>query len=118
MDGNDAVDFFNGVHERFGTDLTNLYEHWSSHFGPEGFSCWNGLIILPAALVGGLIAGKADLSIFWGVLITVALLAAWIWTVRRWGPQDKMVPVTVGEVVAAVKTGARPRRPEDQSSSS
>jgi hypothetical protein len=38
MDG-DAVDFFNGVHERFGTDLTNLHEHWSEHFGPEGFSC-------------------------------------------------------------------------------
>jgi acyl carrier protein len=53
MDGDDAVDFFNGLHERFGTDLTHLHEQWSEHFGPEGFSCWTGLVIMPAAAMGG-----------------------------------------------------------------
>jgi acyl carrier protein len=56
MDGDDAVDFFNSLHERFGTDLTHLHEHWSEHFGAEGFSCWNGLVIIPAAVIGGVVA--------------------------------------------------------------
>ena len=112
MDGDDAVDFFNSVHERFGTDLTHLHEHWSEHFGPEGFSCWNGLVIIPAAVIGGVVAGVAGLSTFWGVAITVALLAAWLWVMRRWGPADRMVPLTVGEVVAAVETGAWPSPPQ------
>ncbi len=111
MDGDDAVDFFNTVHERFGTDLTALHEHWSEHFGPEGFSCWNGLVIIPAAIVGGLVAGAAGLSTFWGVALTVALIATWLWVMRRWGPPDRMVPVAVADVVAAVEAGAWPSRP-------
>jgi hypothetical protein len=112
MDGDDAVDFFNGLHERFGTDLTHLHEHWTEHFGPEGFSCWNGLIIMPAAVIGGLVAAFAGLSTFWGVAIAVSLLAAWLWVMRRWGPPDKMVPITVEEVVAAVEAGGWPSRPQ------
>lgn len=111
MDGDDAVDFFNSVHERFGTDLTHLHEHWSEHFGPEGFSCWNGLVIILAAVIGGVVAGVAGLSTFWGVAIFVALLAAWLWVMRRWGPPDRMRPITVGEVVSAVEAGAWPSSP-------
>ena len=111
MDGDDAVDFFNGLHERFGTDLTHLQEHWSEHFGPEGFSCWNALVIMPAAVIGVVVADVAGLSTFWGVALTIALLAAWLWVERRWGPPDKMVPITVQEVVAAVVTGMWPNQP-------
>ena len=110
MDGDDAVDFFNNLHERFGTDLTQLHQHWSEHFGPEGFSCWNGLVIIPAAIIGGVVAGFAGLSKFLGVAIAVALLAAWLWVMRRWGSPDKMVPITVQQVVAAVEAGAWPSR--------
>jgi hypothetical protein len=110
MDGDDAVDFFISVHERFGTDLTHLHEHWSEHFGTEGFSCLNGLVIIPAAIIGGLVAGFAGLSAFRGFVLTVALLAAWLWAMRRWGPPDKMVPLTVQEVVAAIEAGAWPSR--------
>ena len=98
------------VHERFATDLTHLHEHWSDYFGPEGFSCWNGLVIIPAAVIGGVVVGIADLPALWGVAITVALLAAWVWVERRWGPPDRTVPITVGDVVAAVETGAWPSR--------
>jgi hypothetical protein len=110
MDGDDAVDFFNAVHARFGTDLTPLGEHWSEHFGPEGFSWRNGLIILPAAILGGAIAGKAGLSTFWGLAIAVASLGAWFGVMRRWGPPDRMIPITVEEVIAAVEAGAWPGR--------
>ncbi len=112
MDGDDAVDFFNSVQERFATDLTHLHKHWSEHFGPEGFSCWNALVILPAAVIGGVVAGVAGLSTFWGVAITVALLAVWLLVMRRWGPPDRVVPITVATVVAAVEAGAWPSRPQ------
>lgn len=111
MDGDDAVEFFNSVHERFGTDLTPLYEHWGDHFGPEGFSCWNGLVILPAALIGGGVAGWAGLSTFWGFAVAIGLVAVWVWAMRRWGPPDKTVPITVGEVVSAVESGTWPEAP-------
>ena len=107
MDGDDAVDFFISVHERFGTDLADLQEHWTEHFGPEGFSWLNGLVIIPAALIGGVVGGLVGPSKFWsyavGFTIAVALLAAWLWVMRRLGPPDRMVPVTVQEVVAAVE---------------
>lgn len=112
MDGDDAVDFFNSVHEQFGTDLTHLHEHWSDHFGPEGFSFWYGLVIILAAVIGGAVAGMTGLSSFWGFIIVVALLAAGLWAMRRWGPPDRTVPITVGEVAAAVGSGAWPDRPE------
>lgn len=112
MDGDDAVDFFISVHDRFGTDLTHLRQNWSEHFGPEGFSLWNGLVIIPVAIIGGLIVGSAGFSTFWGVAVTVALLAAWLWAMRRWGPPDRTVPVTVQEVIAAVEAGAWPSRPQ------
>lgn len=112
MDGDDAVDFFNRVHERFGTDLTALHEHWSEHFGPEGLSCWTGLVVIPASVVSGVVAGAAGLSTFWGGVIAVALLTAWVWAMRRWGLPDRTVPVTVGQVVTAVEAGLWPNRLE------
>ena len=108
MDGDDAVDFFDMVQARFETDLTHLHDHWGEHFGPEGFSCWNGLVIIPAGGIGGLVAGVANLSLFWGVAVTLAVLAAWLGAMRRWGPPDKMVPISVGDVVAAIEAGAWP----------
>lgn len=111
MDGDDAVDFFDDLHERFGTDLTYLYEHWSEHFGPEGFSCWNGLVIIPAAITGGALAGAARLSAFWAMAITLALLITWSWLTRRLEPSGGTKPITIGDVVAAVEAGEWPSPP-------
>lgn len=110
MDGDDAVDFFVSLQERFGTDLTALHERWSDHFGPEGFSCWNGLVIMPAAVIGGVAAGLLDLGAVGGIVITVALLALWLWVMRTWGLPDRMQSITVAQVIAAVEAGAWPRR--------
>lgn len=109
MDGDDAVDFFTALQERFGTDLSALHEGWSDHFGPEGFSCWNSLVILPAAIMGGVAAALLNLGAVGGIAITVALLALWLWIMKTWGPPDKMEPITVEQVIAAVEAGAWPR---------
>ena len=110
MDGDDAVDFFTALQERFGTDLSALHEGWSDHFGPEGFSCWNGLVIMPAAVIGGVAAALLNLGEVGGIAITVALLVLWLWVVKTWGPSDKTEPITVEQVIAAVEAGAWPRR--------
>ncbi len=105
MDGDDAVDFFISLQERFGTDLTTLHERWSDHFGPEGFSCWNGLVIMPAAVIGGVTAGLLDLGTTAGITIAVTLLGLWIWVMKTWGPPDTLQPITVAQVIAAVEVG-------------
>ena len=110
MDGDDAVDFFTTLQERFGTDLSALQERWSDHFGPEGFSCWNVLVIMPAAIMGVVAAAVLNLGAAGAVAITVALLALWLWAMKTWGPPDKMQPITVEQVIAAVEAGAWPRR--------
>jgi hypothetical protein len=109
MDGDDAVDFFTSLHERFGTDLTHLQGHWNEHFGPEGMSCWNALVIIPLCLLAGLVAAFAH-SVFWGVVAAAVLFGAWVSIMRTWGPREKMVPIAVSEVVAAVEAGAWPTR--------
>lgn len=110
MDGDDAVDFFNTLQERFGTDLSTLHERWSNHFGPESFSCWNGLVVMPASVLGGVAAALLNLGAVGGITITVALLAFRLWIIKTWGPADKMHPITVEQVIAAVEAGAWPRR--------
>lgn len=111
MDGDDAVDFFISLKERFGTDLTQLQEHWSEHFGPEGMSCWNALLVIHLGLVGGLVAALTR-SAVWGFVAAAAALVGWVWAMRKWGPPDRMAPITVGEVIAAVEAGAWPKRAE------
>ena len=110
MDGDDAVDFFISLQERFGTDLTSLQESWSEHFGPEGFSLWNGLVIIPVALAAGLAAGYLEIGALGGILIAIGLLATWLWVMRRFGPPDKMRPVTVAQVIEAVEAGSWPQQ--------
>lgn len=114
IDGDDAVELFEGVHERFGTDLTHLYEKWSEHFGSEGMPLSAGLVIVLAgvaggfafllmeAVVGSVVAGVA------GVVAAAAVVGASIWIARKAGLIGDITPITVGEVVRAVQAGAWP----------
>lgn len=106
MDGDDAVDFFNRVHELFGTDLTNLYSRWREHFGPEGLSCAAGLVFIPAAAIGGVVASIAGPVA--GTATAVASLVASIWALPKLGLAEAMTPITVAEVVSAVEAGSWP----------
>ena len=48
MDGDDAVEFFIDVKNTFDAGISLLEENWNRHFGPEGMSCWLGIIVAPA----------------------------------------------------------------------
>ena len=106
MDGDVAVDFFNRVHEQFGTDLTHLHARWGEHFGREGLGCATALIILPAALVGGLVGKVAGLIA--GTAATAVALAATVWAIPKLGLVSQMTPITVAEVLSAVEAGRWP----------
>lgn len=106
IDGDDAGAFFAGLHERFGTDLSQLYERWDEHFGPEGVSWSSALIIVPGVFVGSLVAN--DVGWIAGVAVAVSLVAASVWIVPRLGLASRFKPITVAEVIQAVKAGAWP----------
>jgi acyl carrier protein len=115
IDGDDAVELFDGVHERFGTDLTHLYEEWNEHFGPEGMPSSTGLVIIPAAVAGGFafsilndFVGDVVAGVV-GVVAAAAVVVASIWIGRKAGFIEDVTPITVGEVVRAVQAGAWPR---------
>jgi acyl carrier protein len=111
IDGDRAVSFFVSLQERFGTDLTPLRAHWTEHFRSEGSSCLAALVPFPLFIVGVLVAGSTG-SRVWGaaVALSLALFAVLVWTMRRWRSGNTMLPITVGEVVAAVEVGAWPKQ--------
>jgi acyl carrier protein len=115
IDGDDAVEFFNAVHERFGTDLTHLYERWSDHFGPEGVPLSAGLVILAAAVIGGLTFSHLDdvvgnvIAVAAAAMMAALFIVVSIWIGRKLGLIEDVTPITVREVVQAVEAGAWPR---------
>ena len=109
MDGDDAAEFFQEVERRYGTDLTALYERWSSHFGPEiaalDFALLLGLFVWAIASLfrSGGSAGSWRLFGL-AVLLSVLDALARMWLLRGW-PKT----ITVADVIAAVERGAWPR---------
>lgn len=105
MDGDDAVEFFESVHRQFGTDLSHLYENWSAHFGAEA-APWFWFI---AIFVGGVVplsAGAAGLQWFWAFSLCSISAAASIWLTWKMG--NRLRPITVDDLVAAVEAGRWP----------
>lgn len=104
LDGDDAVDFFVSVQERFGTDLTQLREHWSEHFRAERTLMWAAVVPILFLIVAILVAGSTH-SKAWGAAagLTLAAIAAAIMLRRT--PRKRMVPITVQELVVAAEAG-------------
>lgn len=109
LDGDDAVDFFVSLQEGFGTDLTQLREHWSEHFRAEPTLTWAAIMPFPALIVGVLVAVFTGSKV-WGAAAALVFMALLVWIMRRRPPSDTMVPITVGDVVAAAEAGAWPEQ--------
>ena len=101
IDGDDAVEFFEAVSTRFGTDLTVLGKDWASHFGPEGLS------IAPVGriLVGAAGAGAAAVLAGLRPFICVVLVGVGAWRLGRSGGAPAPCPIRLSDVMDAVERG-------------
>ena len=105
LTGDDADEFFDRVHECFGTDFTKLLERWTQHFDPEGLSPWLLIGFFLVAMSGSTVADAIGLSGLWALVIVIPMLLALVLAFQRW-PRNRRAPITVGEVVAAVERGS------------
>jgi acyl carrier protein len=104
LDGDDAVNFFVSLQDRFGTDLTQLREHWSEHFRSERTLIWAAVVPIPSFIVAVLVAGFTGSKV-WGGAAGLALAAIVAGIMLRRPAADTMVPITVEDVVAAAEAG-------------
>jgi acyl carrier protein len=109
MDGDDAIEFFLELNQRFGTNLSTLEENWSRYFSSEGLSLWNAAIIVPFAAAGGVIGAALHWPKWAAVLLALTFVIAAYWGLsklpRRKSAQSDWA-ITVAELIAAVKAGA------------
>ncbi len=115
VDGDDASDLFQRLHERFGTDFSALNEQWTQFFNHEGASPRSILIALalmiPSTALTVWIAVGLDLSTnVGGVLGVVVFFASWIVLGRRLPGKPKR-PVTIEGLADVIRVGAWPDDP-------
>src|SRR5258708_39994251 len=107
IEADDAIELFQELHRRYGTDFTALYESWQSYFNNEcisrrGFLIAVLVIIPMAGLYGALFASL-------GFSYNAALLGCFIVTATVWWLADRIVPkrrlraITIAEVVETVR---------------
>ena len=106
MDGDDAVEFFIDVKNTFGTDISLLEENWNRHFGPEGMSCWLGIIVVPVAFLAGMIAAHFGLPNWAAFIAAIIAIVAVVWALNKIPSKNPLIPITVDELIGAVKAGA------------
>jgi hypothetical protein len=105
IEGLDAEELFQTFGEKFGVDLTPLWDYWDYHFAPEGGPGWPFLIpCLICLLIGAAIHQAVAWLPFW--VYGIALLVLWIWPLRCWPFTGKQaIPITVQELVEAARQG-------------
>jgi acyl carrier protein len=107
LDGDDAVEFFDAVEKRFGTDLTTLYRGWREYFGPETPNPWLAAMFgILVAIVTSLAKRVASVIVAFEFALLIGLVTIMVWDGHRLSRRIK--PITVGDVVSAVEHGAWP----------
>lgn len=116
VDGDDAGEVFHALHERFGTDFTELNRQWRFFFNTEGASPRAILFGIPATIVCGGGASVLVAALHWPKFLTVIVaLALFIGGGRlfsRWFGRD-LQPLTVDGLAEIVRAGRWPSDPAD-----
>ena len=116
VDGDDAGEIFEALHERFGTDFTELNRQWRVFFNTEGASPRAILIGIPAIIVCGGAAGALAAAwhwpsiVAWGLAITLFVGGGWLFS--RWFGQE-LQPLTVAGLAEIIQAGRWPTDPAD-----
>jgi hypothetical protein len=109
----DACELLQRLHERFGTDFSEL--DWREYFGPEGIPLSSTIIflvslILACALTVCLfIAFKLPKWMFWGA--NIALLFIILLGANRLFPGMPKRPITIAMLAEVIQNGAWPKDP-------
>lgn len=116
VDGDDAGEVFHALHERFGTDFTELNRQWRVFFNTEGASPRAILFGLPAIIVCGGGAGVLVAALHWpkslAVIVALTLFIGCGWLFSRWFGRN-LQPLTVGGLAEIVRAGRWPADPGD-----
>lgn len=116
VDGDDAAEMFEALHERFGTDFTELNHQWRVFFNTEGASAREILIGIPAIIVCAGVAGALAAALHWpsyvggGVAITLCVSGGWLFS-KLFG--QELQPLTVAGLTEIVQAGRWPSDPAD-----
>ncbi|GGD85485.1 hypothetical protein GCM10011515_01430 [Tsuneonella deserti] len=116
VDGDDASEMFEALHERFGTDFSELNRQWPMFFNTEGASPRAILIGIFAVLVCGGAAGMLAAALDWPTVaawaLAIALLVCGGWLFSRWFGRE-LQPLTVAGLAEIVQAGSWPSDPAD-----
>lgn len=114
VDGDDAGDLLEHLHQKFGTDFSGI-ENWTTYFNHEGYSMRGGCLgmavsMSAAAAVAITITTHFDLSAAWGYVITLTIWVAIAVALSRIFP-DRHEPMTIADLAAVADAGAWPKHP-------
>jgi hypothetical protein len=114
VDGDDAGEIFEALHERFGTDFTELNHQWRVFFNTERLSPRAILIGIPAIIVCGGAAGALAAALHWPSIVagglTMALFVGGGWLFSRWFGRE-LQPLTVAGLAEITQAGRWPSDP-------
>lgn len=116
VDGDDASELFQALHEQFGTDFSELSRQWRVFFNTEGASPRALLLGIPTIIVCGGVAGAFAGALHWPRVVAwglaLALFVGGGWLFSRWFGRD-MQPLTVNGLAEVVQAGRWPANPAD-----
>lgn len=114
VDGDDAGEIFQALHERFGTDFTELTRQWRVFFNAEGASPQAMLWCITTIIVCGGSAGALVAALHWPTIVAwelaLVLLVGGGWLVSRWFGRE-LQPLTVAGLAEIVRAGRWPSDP-------
>jgi hypothetical protein len=116
VDGDDASDLLQRLHDRFGTDFSALDGQWTEFFNHEGASPRSILIgfalMIPSTAATVWIASVFRLSTSMAGAVGVAMLFT-LWAGLGWLlPRKAKRPVTITGLADVVRSGAWPTDPD------
>lgn len=116
VDGDDAGEIFEALHERFGTDFTELNRQWRVFFNTEGTSLREMLIGILVIIICAGAAGALAAALHWPLIVVwvlaIALFVGGGRLFSRWFGRE-LQPLTVALLAEIVRAGRWPSDPAD-----
>ena len=112
VDGDDAAELFQCIHDRYGTDFTALYEQWRIFFNNEGLSFRTFLLgtalIIPSTVLSVAVGMHFNLSEKATGLMAIPMFFGLAWLLRKVCRRREMHPVTIAALAEVVRQGGWP----------